>query len=123
MDGLFRNAADAGCVPVNYGELQLRFCINAHYGHGGHSWSRYTHQTLAASFSWSSMAVDVDTCVLPCIICFSTTDEGRFPRPFTFPIHGLSSYSLLQFDYVEIGSSLSDEKHVLMFRGVHYLYS
>lgn len=103
-------------------DLQLHLCIILHIGPSSHQGSGATAFILQNVFFWSTMSSDVKTFVASCIHCPSTVGGGRVPRPLGLAVYGTSSNDQLQFDYIEIASSSSGEKFVLMLREDHSDY-
>lgn len=62
------------------------------------------------------------TFIHTCIHCLSTSGGEKTAHPFGQFVHGTKPNDLLQFDYLEIGSSSENEKYVLMMRDDHSGY-
>lgn len=66
--------------------------------------------------------MDIRSFAKNCIYCMSTTRVEKVPRPFGPSVHGTAPKGLLQFDYIEIGTSPTDENFLLMLRVNHSNY-
>lgn len=110
-------------IPGADTDLQLRLVIIAHTGAAGHRGCASTKKTLSSHFYWSSLSEDVAIFVRTCIHCLSTTGGETVPRPFGPSRHGTTPNALLQFDYIEMCSTPTGEKYILMLRDDHSGYS
>lgn len=54
-----------------------------------------------------------------CTHCISTFGGRKVPRPFGPAVYGTEANDLLQFEYIEIGPSGTDQKYILMFCDGH----
>lgn len=102
--------------------MQLRLCIIAHADSSGHRGSGSTEQALRSIFNWSTLTEDVRDFIRACIHCLSTSGGEKVPRPFGPAVHGTGPNDLLQFDYIDLGPSISGDNYVLMMRDDHSDY-
>lgn len=117
QDGdLWKNTAGAVWIPEQAEELQLRICIAAHTGTGGHRGQEATEIAIRRCYFWPTLTVDVRLFVKACIHCISTTGGEKVPRPFGPALHGNAANDLLQFDYIEMGPGRNGEKYILILR-------
>lgn len=123
QNGLYRRPNDGPIwIPDEDAILQLRLSIIAHTGAAGHRGRDATEQALANRFQWSTLPEDIALFTKSCIHCLSTTGGETVPRPFGPALHGTKPNDLVQFDYIELGKSCTDEKYVLMLRDDHSGY-
>lgn len=120
--GLWRNPNNAVWVPDEAADLQLRLCIIAHCGPGGHRGSSATEHDLRKYYFWSTLTSNIRTFVQACIHCISTVGGQKIPRSFGPSVHGTKPNDLSQFDYVEMARSKTGEKYILMIRDDHSNY-
>lgn len=121
-DGLWKNPIASIWIPEQSDDLHLRLCVIAHTSSSGHRAHSSTEKILRKSFFWSTLSADVRTFVHSCIHCLCTSGGGKVPRPFGPSVHGTNPNSLLQFDYIEIAPSTTEEKYVLMLRDDRFDY-
>lgn len=103
-------------IPDEAEDFQVRVCIAAHTGAGGHRGAASTTTAVKKIFWWSTMSEDIRTFVQKCIHCMSTTGGKKVPSPLGEALHGTKSNDLLQFDYLKVGCSNTGEKYVLLMR-------
>lgn len=121
-DGIWKTEKSSVWIPADAADFQLRLCVIAHTGPAGHRARTATLQAIQKEFFWRYMEEDVHKFVRGCIHCISTTGGGSMPRPYGPSFHGTKPNDLLQFDYIELGSSVIGSKYVLMLRDDHSGY-
>lgn len=124
IDGLWRVSSPGPIwIPDDADDLQLRLIVIAHSGASGHRGRSTTYQALSSEFFWSTLNDDVALFVKTCIHCISTTGGETVPRPFGPARHGTTPNALLQFNLIEMCTSPSGERYILMLRDDHSGYS
>ncbi len=56
-------------IPEKDDELQLRICVAAHCGLGGHRGLKATTNIVKEKLHWSTMDADVKAFVQSCLVC------------------------------------------------------
>ncbi|KAH9181368.1 hypothetical protein AeNC1_016656, partial [Aphanomyces euteiches] len=91
-------ASDAVWIPLSEGELQMRLCVVAHFGMGGHLGVNATRQVLSDRFWWPHMGEDVAFFVGRCLHCAAT--GGHVLRPFGMAPHATKPNEILHWDFL-----------------------
>jgi RNase H-like domain found in reverse transcriptase/Integrase zinc binding domain len=115
-DSIIESSSVAAWIPIDAVELQLRLCILAHTGAGGHRGVDRTFTAISAYFFWTTMRSDVSDFVKSYIHCLATTGGSRVPRPLGEALHADKPNLVLHFDFVYIGKSSSIPISILVFR-------
>ncbi|CAK4566684.1 unnamed protein product, partial [Aphanomyces euteiches] len=103
---VLKTASDAVWIPLSEGELQMRLCVVAHFGMGGHRGVNATRQVLSDRFWWPHMGEDVAFFVGRCLHCAAT--GGHVLRPFGMAPHATKPNEILHWDflYMEMATCL-----------------
>ena len=103
-------------VPAEAQDLQLRICIVAHTGPGGHRGHQATLKSVSTLFYWPTLTEDLRTFCNTCLHCRSTIGGDRTPRPFGEALHASRPNEILHFDYLYMGSSTAGPKYLLLIK-------
>ncbi|KAF0728670.1 hypothetical protein Ae201684_013628 [Aphanomyces euteiches] len=95
---VLKTASDAVWIPLSEGELQMRLCVVAHFGMGGHRGVNATRQVLSDRFWWPHMGEDVAIFVGRCLHCAAT--GGHVLRPFGMAPHATKPNEILHWDFL-----------------------
>jgi hypothetical protein len=115
-DGLYKDAENRVWLPADASDLQLRICIVAHTGIGGHRGYSTTLSTIRQFFTWETMDSDVKTFCNTCLHCQSTVAGDRTPRPFGQALHASKPNEVLHMDYLYMGPSSVGYKYLLLLK-------
>jgi Integrase zinc binding domain len=99
-DGLYRSPSGQVWIPAAAQDLQLRVCIVAHTGPGGHRGIDTTTSSIGQFFTWHTLREDVRTFCDSCLLCRSTVGGHRTPRPFGEALHASEPNEVIHFDYL-----------------------
>jgi RNase H-like domain found in reverse transcriptase/Reverse transcriptase (RNA-dependent DNA polymerase)/Integrase zinc binding domain/Integrase core domain len=113
---LYRTPGGQVWIPPESIELQLRICIVAHSGHGGHRGRLPTTNSITALFYWKTLIEDVRTFCKTCLHCCSTIGGDRTPRPYGQALHATTPNEVLHFDFLYMGPSQSGVKYLLLIK-------
>jgi hypothetical protein len=113
---LYRMASGQVWIPAAAHDLQLRICIVAHTGPGGHRGVSTTTASVEALFSWPTLHDDVRTFCNTCLHCRSTIGGNRTPRPFGQALHASAPNEVIHFDYLYMGPSKAGFKYLLLIK-------
>jgi Integrase core domain/Integrase zinc binding domain len=115
-DGLYRSPSGQVWIPAAAQDLQLRVCIVAHTGPGGHRGIDTTTSSIDQFFTWSTLREDVRTFCDTCLHCRSTVGGHRTPRPFGEALHASEPNEVIHFDYLYMGPSTAGFKYLLLIK-------
>jgi hypothetical protein len=90
-------------IPADANDLQLRICIVAHTGPGGHRGRTATTDYIRAIFSWPTVLVDFRTFCNTCLHYRSTLGGDITPRPLGQAVHASLPNEIIHFDYLYMG--------------------
>lgn len=93
--------------------------IIVHTGASGHRRLQSTKATISKQFYWTTLDANVQLFVSTCIQCLSPTGGRRVPRLFEPAVYGTRPNDLIQLYDLEMGSSRTGEKYILMLRDDH----
>lgn len=113
---LYRDDKKRYWTPSTETILQLRLCIIAHCGRGGHRGSDKTLRHIADHYAWTNISVDVNTFCNTCLHCLATAPNIRAPRPMASTLHADEPNELIHFDYFYIGKSRKGVSYVLIIK-------
>jgi RNase H-like domain found in reverse transcriptase/Reverse transcriptase (RNA-dependent DNA polymerase)/Integrase core domain/Integrase zinc binding domain len=115
-DHLFHLPLGPVWIPGTAHELQLRLCIVAHTGPGGHRGVDSTTASIQNLFHWPTLREDVLTFCNTCLHCRSTIGGHRTPRPLGQALHASSPNEVIHFDYLYMGPSEAGFKYLLLIK-------
>ena len=115
-NGLWSNSANQIWIPEEAANLQLRLCVVAHFGVGGHRGIKPTHDALSSRFYWQQLRQDVEFFIQRCLHCCSTTGGLPAPRPLGEALHAEKPNELLHWDFLYMGPSEQGEENVLVIK-------
>jgi Integrase zinc binding domain len=98
-DGLRRVSTGQIWIPSMASDLQLRICIVAHTGLGGHRGYVTTSNAIKYEFTWLSLELDVKPFFQTCLHCLSTIGGDRTPRPLGEALHATRPNEVIHFDF------------------------
>jgi Integrase zinc binding domain len=119
-DSIIASSSGAAWIPIDAVDLQLRLCILAHTGAGGHRGVDCTFTAISAYFFWTTMRRNVSDFVKSFIHCLATTGGLRLPRPLGEALHADKRNLVLHFDFLYVGKSSSNRIYILVFWGVFF---
>jgi RNase H-like domain found in reverse transcriptase/Integrase zinc binding domain len=115
-DSLYRTTGGQVWIPAAAHDLQLRICIVAHTGPGGHRGIRTTTDSIKALFFWPTLVEDVRAFCDTCLHCRSTIGGNRTPRPFGQVLHASLPNEIIHFDFLYMGPSQAGLKYLLLIK-------
>jgi Integrase zinc binding domain len=115
-DSIIASSSGAAWIPTDSVELQLRLCILAHTGSGGHRGVASTFTALSEYFFLTTMRSDILDFVKRCIHCLTTTGGSRVPRPLGEALNADKPNVILHFDFLYVGKSSSGPIYILVLR-------
>jgi RNase H-like domain found in reverse transcriptase/Integrase core domain/Integrase zinc binding domain len=115
-DSIIASSSGAAWIPIDAVELQLRLCILARTGAGGHRGVASTFTALSAYFFWTTARSDTLDFVKCCIHCLATTGGSRVPRPLGEALHADKPNVVIHFDFLYVGKSSSGPIYILVLR-------
>jgi Integrase zinc binding domain len=115
-DDLYRTPGGQVWIPPEAQDLQLRICVLAHTGHGGHRGLTSTTESIKAVFLWETLIDDVRTFCDTCLHCCSIIGGGRTPRPYGQALHASKPNEVIHFDFLFMGPSLAGYKYLLLIK-------
>jgi hypothetical protein len=115
-EGLYKGPSNAVWIPSEASDMQLRICIVAHTGIGGHRGFKATLDTIQSKFSWHTMTADIKSFCNSCLHCCSTIGGDRTPRPKGEAIHATLPNEVINFDFLFLGPSKTGEKYLLLIK-------
>ena len=115
-DTVWKNDSGMYYIPDDDEELQLRICVAAHCGLGGHRGLTSTMQIIKSKVSWSTMEADVRAFVQSCLVCVLSAGGMKVPRPLGQQVHAQRVSELLHFDFLYIGESRTDHTYILILK-------
>ncbi len=74
-------------IAENDEELQLRICVAALCGHGGHGGLTATTNIVKQKLHWSTVDFDIKVFVQSCLVCTLSSSCSKVPRPLGQQIH------------------------------------
>lgn len=112
-------------IPPADTEMQLRICVAAHCGLGGHRGRSTTKAIVEEKVVWPTMEQDIDSFCQSCFICLISSTGEKVPRPLGHQEHAERVGELLHFDFLYVGESGQGYEYVLIlkddFSGYVYL--
>jgi RNase H-like domain found in reverse transcriptase/Integrase zinc binding domain len=115
-DSLYRTAGGQVWIPAEAHDLQLRICIVAYTGPGGHRGIRTTTDSIKAQFFWQTLVEDVRTFCNTFLHCRSMIGGNRTTRPFGQALHASLPNEIIQFDFFYMGPSQAGFKYLLLIK-------
>jgi len=103
-------------IPPNDEELQLRICVAAHCGMGGHRGYTATSAIVKEHVHWPTLDADVKSFVQSCLICLLSSSGNKVPRPLGHQVHAEKVNELLHFDFLYIGESSIGHEYILILK-------
>jgi Integrase zinc binding domain len=103
-------------IPGTAVDMQIRLCIVAHYGRGGHRGASTTCTVLARYFPWSTLGKDCAQFCRSCLHCLSATGGLRTPRPLGEAIHAERPNQVLHFYFLFMGLATTGQKYILILK-------
>ena len=114
--GLHVNEQGLVWIPATAVALQLRICIVAHCGRGGHRGYSTTLQHIEDHFYWANVKGDVEAFCRSCLHCLLTLGGRRIPRPMGHALHSDRPNEVLHFDYLYMGPSATSDVYGLLLK-------
>jgi hypothetical protein len=108
-NGLLINDQGKIWIPANAVSMQVRLCVIAHCGRGGHRGHQVTLTAIQYQYYWKGMSTDVKAFVSSCCHCIASAPGETIPRPLGEALHATTPNEVIQFDYLYMGPSTDDE--------------
>jgi hypothetical protein len=95
-----RMVGDSMWVPAKAVDLQLRLCVEAHCGAGGHRGYNATLIAIEEYVNWVDMDKDGKVFVQNCMHCVSSASGEKISRPLGTQIHATRPNEILHFGFL-----------------------
>lgn len=105
----------------NEKSLQLRLCVIGYTSSAGHRGCDATELVLQ-QFVWKTLYADVKFFMSSCIHSPCSSGGTRVKCPLRAAMHRTKRNDLIQFDYLELGQSSTEDKYVLLVGDDHSVY-
>jgi Integrase zinc binding domain/Integrase core domain len=115
-NGLLVNDQGKIWIPTNAVSMQVRLCVIAHCGRGGHRGYQVTLSAIQDHYYWKGMSKDVKVFVGSCFHCIASAPGETTPRPRGEALHETKPNEAIHFDYLYMGPSVDDTKYVLIVK-------
>lgn len=103
-------------IPPEDTEMQLRICVAAHCGLGGHRGKTATKSIAKEKVVWPTLDADLDSFCQSCLVCLISATGEKVPRPFGQQEHAERVGELLHFDFLYIGESAAGPEYILILK-------
>ena len=113
---LWQNTQGKLYIPEKDQDVQLRICVAAHCGLGGHRGLSSTTQVIKDKVLWSTMDANIKAFVQSFLVCLLSAGGLKVPRPLGQQIHAERVSELLHFDYLYIGESRTKHEYILILK-------
>jgi Integrase zinc binding domain len=123
-NGLLVNDQGKIWIATNAVSLQVRLCVIAHCGRGGHRGHQVTLSAIQDHDYWKGMSKKVKVFVSPCFHCIASLPGETTLRPRGEALHVIviKPNEVIHFDYLYLGLSFDDAKYVLIVKDDHSNY-
>jgi hypothetical protein len=115
-NGLLVNEQGNIWIPTNAVSMQLRLCVIAHCGRGGHRGHQVTLSAIKDHYYWKGMSKDIKVFVGSCFHCIASAPGETTPRPMGEALHASKPNEVIHFDCLYIVPSVDDVKYVLIVK-------
>jgi hypothetical protein len=115
-NGLLVNDQGKIWIPTNAVSMQVRLCVIAHCGRGGHRGHQVTLSAIQDHYYWKGMSKDIKVFVGSCFHCIASAPGETTPRPRGEALHATKPNEVIHFDYLYMGPSVDDAKYVLIVK-------
>jgi hypothetical protein len=115
-NGLLVNEQGKIWINTNAVSMQVRLCVIAHCGRGGHGGHQVTLSAIQDHYYWKGMSKVIKVFVGSCFHCIASAPGQTTPRPMGGALHASKPNKVIQFDYPYMGSSVDDVKYVLIVK-------
>jgi Integrase zinc binding domain len=105
-NGLLVNEQGKIWIPTNAVRMQVRLCVIAHCGRGGHRGHQVTLSTMQDHYYWNGMSKDIKVFVGSCFHCIASAPGETTPRPMGEALHASKPNEVIHFDYLYMGPFL-----------------
>jgi hypothetical protein len=121
-NGLLVNEQGKIWIPTNAVSLQVRLCVIAHCGRGGHRGHQVTLSAIQYHYDWKGMSKYIKVFVGSCFHCIASAPGESTPRPIREALHASKPNKVIHFDYLYMVPSVEDVKYVLIVKDVYSNY-
>jgi Integrase zinc binding domain len=121
-NGLLVNDQGKIWIPTNGLSMQVRLCVIAHCGRGGHRGHQVTLSAIQDHYYWKGMRKHVNVFVGSCFHCIASASGETTPRQRGEALHASKSNEVIHSDYLYMGPSVNDAKYVLIVKVVYSKY-
>jgi hypothetical protein len=112
-NGLLVNEQSKIWIPTNAVSMQVRLCVIAHCGRGGHRGHQVTLSAIQDHYYWKGMGKDIKVFVGSWFHCIASAPGETTPRPMGEALHASKPNEVIHFDYLHMDPSVDDDKYVL----------
>jgi Integrase zinc binding domain len=99
-NGLLVNEQGKIWILTNAVSMQVRFCVIAHCGRGGHRGHQVTLSAIQDHYYWKGMSKDITVFVGSCFHCIANDPGQNTPRPMGKALHASKPNEIIHFDYL-----------------------
>ncbi len=103
----------AAWIPHYCIDLKLRLLTIAHAGKVGHRGADPNWNSIREQFFWTDQRDDVLAFVSSCLLCVIAKSGKKVPRPLSATLYATKPNEI---DYLFLGESDGDNKHVLVVK-------
>lgn len=96
--------------------MQLRVCVTAHCGQGGHRGYSATQKIIVEQVFWLTMDADIAAFCQHCLLCKISSGNERSLVPFAPILQANEPNAAIHFDFLYIGPSEQGENYVLIIK-------
>jgi transposase InsO family protein len=114
--GLLVNDQGKIWIPTNAISMQVRLCVIAHCGRGGHRGHQVTLSAIQDHYCWQGMSKDRRVFVGSCFHCIASAPGETTTQPRGEALHATKPYEVIHFDYLYMGPSVDEAKYVLIVK-------
>jgi Integrase core domain/Integrase zinc binding domain len=116
-NGLLVNDQGKIWIPTNAVSMQVRLCVIAHCGRGGHRSYQVTLSAIQDHCYWKCMSKDIKVFVGSCFHLIASAPGETTPRPRGEALHASKLFNeVIHFDYLYMSPSVDDAKYVLIVK-------
>jgi hypothetical protein len=93
--------------------MQVRLCVIAHCGRGGHRGHQVTLSAIQDHYYWKAMSKYIKVFVGSRFHCIASAPGEATPRPRGEALYASKPNEVIHFNYLYMGPSVDDAKSVL----------
>jgi Integrase zinc binding domain len=96
--------------------MQVRLCVIAHCGRGGHRGHQVTLSAIQDHYYWKGISKYIKVFVGSCFHCIASAPGETTQRLMGEALHPSKPNEVIHFDYLYMGPSVYDLKYVLIVK-------